>query len=136
MNIPYSGFGGMSRTTRTPVRIVMRPTSMTLSYPTVAGASRTVNFSSLGWTQGVVQFGHHSYTPFKDCESHPFICEPDTWHWDNISINPAKPFYQRQATPERITMVRDSSGEVLDVRWGGAGERRALVQRELQRPGA
>jgi hypothetical protein len=118
MNIPYSGFGGMSRTTRTPVRIVMRSTSMTLSYPTVAGASRTVNFSSLGWTQGVVQFGHHSYTPFKDCESHPFICEPDTWHWDNVRINPARPFYQRQATPERITMVRDSNARSLA--FGGA----------------
>ena len=114
MPIPYSGFGGMSRTTRTPVRIVVRPTSLTLSYPTVPGASRTVSFAALGWNQGIVQFGHHSYTPFKDCATHPeFICEPDTWHWDNVSINPSKPIYQLQATPERVTSIRDSGARTL-----------------------
>jgi hypothetical protein len=43
----------------------------------------------LGWGQGVVQFGHHSYTPLKDCEGD---CAPNTWHWDNVEINPAVPF--------------------------------------------
>lgn len=42
----------------------------------------------LDWDQGVVQFGHHSYTPTKDCAS----CTPNTWHWDNIEIAPAIPF--------------------------------------------
>jgi hypothetical protein len=43
------------------------------------------------WSQGVVQFGHHSYTPTKSdgCGS---VCQPNTWHWDNISISPAVPF--------------------------------------------
>jgi hypothetical protein len=51
----------------------------------------------LGFDTGVVQFGHHSYNPTKDCGStnHPGpdgTCKPGTWHWDNVSINPATPF--------------------------------------------
>lgn len=42
----------------------------------------------LGWDQGVVQFGHHSYTPTKDCGN----CSANTWHWDNVQIEPARPF--------------------------------------------
>jgi hypothetical protein len=43
----------------------------------------------LGWSQGVVQFGHHSYNPSKDCSA---PCGPNTWHWDNVQIAPARPF--------------------------------------------
>ena len=43
----------------------------------------------LGWSEGVVQFGHHSYTPDKDCSA---PCGPNTWHWDNVQIAPARPF--------------------------------------------
>jgi len=46
------------------------------------------DIASLGWQKGVVQFGHHSYNPTKGCDS----CEPNTWHWDNINIEPALPF--------------------------------------------
>ncbi len=42
----------------------------------------------LGWTQGVVQLGHHSYNPSKDGGTNT----PDTWHWDNIGVSPAVPF--------------------------------------------
>ena len=31
----------------------------------------------LDWTQGVVQIGHHSYNPMKDCTD----CRPNSWHW-------------------------------------------------------
>ena len=44
--------------------------------------AETVNFSS-----GIVQFGHHSYNPTKDGAG-----VPATWHWDNISVEPATPF--------------------------------------------
>jgi hypothetical protein len=51
----------------------------------------------LDWSRGVVQFGHHSYTPDKDC--YPELnsppggpCTANTWHWDNVSISPAAPF--------------------------------------------
>jgi hypothetical protein len=43
---------------------------------------------SLNWQSGVVQFGHHSYNPTKSCAD----CTPNTWHWDSIAINPARPF--------------------------------------------
>jgi hypothetical protein len=51
----------------------------------------------LDWSQGVVQFGHHSYNPAKDAgcplnQTSKTGCAPTTWHWDNISINPATPF--------------------------------------------
>ena len=43
---------------------------------------------ALDWSKGIVQFGHHSYTPEKDCTG----CAPNTWHWDNVQITPAVPF--------------------------------------------
>ena len=47
----------------------------------------------LPFTSGIVQFGHHSYTPDKDCSfAANLICKPNTWHWDNITISPAIPF--------------------------------------------
>jgi hypothetical protein len=43
------------------------------------------DFTPVAWTQGVVQFGHHSYNPLKNCHT----CSANTWHWDNITISPA-----------------------------------------------
>ncbi|MDT8306818.1 MAG: hypothetical protein RRC07_12850 [Anaerolineae bacterium] len=40
----------------------------------------------LDWGTGVVQFGHHSYTPHKDAG------KPNTWHWDNFFMMPVVPF--------------------------------------------
>lgn len=48
---------------------------------------------SLDWSQGVVQFGHHSYTPGKSCSG----CGPNTWHWDNVYMAPVVPFEIDQA---------------------------------------
>lgn len=44
-------------------------------------------FADIGYTQGVVQWGHHSYNPGKDGGN-----GPQTWHWDNMSINPSVSF--------------------------------------------
>lgn len=49
----------------------------------------------LGWSQGLVQFGHHSYNPTKYCTDlgRPASeCPPNTWHWDNVQISPSVPF--------------------------------------------
>lgn len=46
------------------------------------------DIEDLGWDVGVVQLGHHTYTPTKDCTS----CGPNTWHWDNLLIDSAQPF--------------------------------------------
>ena len=50
------------------------------------------DIESLGWSEGVVQLGHHSYNPTKcdagdDCGN-----EPNTWHWDNVELSQATPF--------------------------------------------
>ncbi len=46
------------------------------------------NIPQLAWTQGVIQFGHHSYNPTKDNAG-----VPATWHWDNITASPSVPFF-------------------------------------------
>lgn len=46
------------------------------------------SITPLNWSQGVVQLGHHSYNPTKACTG----CGPNTWHWDNVMIDPAVPF--------------------------------------------
>ncbi len=51
----------------------------------------------LTWTQGVMQLGHHSYNPQKDCDP-ALACEPNTWHWDNVSVSPGVPFTITRAT--------------------------------------
>jgi hypothetical protein len=56
---------------------------------------------ALGWNQGVVQFGHHSYNPTKDC-GNDGTCGPNTWHWDNVYINPAVPFTIIRANQRHI----------------------------------
>jgi hypothetical protein len=58
------------------------------------------DISALGWDKGIVQFGHHSYTPDKvGCSggSDPALAgvncgDGNTWHWDNFRIDPALPF--------------------------------------------
>ena len=76
MAIPYSGFGGHAADDADPGadRHALDVDDAELSDR--AGASRTFNFSALGWTQGIVQFGHHSYTPLKDCASTPELHLP------------------------------------------------------------
>ncbi len=50
-----------------------------------------IAFDDLGWDLGIVQFGHHSYNPYKDCENDG-SCAPNTWHWDNVVMAPTQPF--------------------------------------------
>lgn len=46
---------------------------------------------SLPFSQGILQVGHHSYTPTKDAGCGPppgqTSCEPDTWHWSDFAIS-------------------------------------------------
>ena len=58
----------------------------------------------LDWGQGVVQLGHHSYNPTKDCSN----CAPNSWHWDNVFIEPAVPFNMIKAD-RRYTNIFDGS---------------------------
>lgn len=49
---------------------------------------------ALNFTRGVVQFGHHSYTPDKECTPKPGVlsCTGDTWHWSDFFMSSSVPF--------------------------------------------
>lgn len=66
----------------------------------------------LDWDKGVIQLGHHSYTPTKDCAL-PYPCAPGTWHWDNLSISPATPFTMIRST-ERF-YLEPSQGAPISI---------------------
>ena len=63
----------------------------------------------LDFDKGVVQFGHHSYNPTKDCDDG--TCQPNTWHWDNVTISPAQPFTLIKATT-RATDASINGGRI------------------------
>jgi hypothetical protein len=69
----------------------------------------------IGFGSGVVQFSHHSYNPYKDCDNAnsastlvvenppaPVGCGPNTWHWDNVSFSSAVPFTIIKASPRYV----------------------------------
>jgi hypothetical protein len=92
------------------------------------------NMPALNWTTGVVQFGHHSYNPTKDDAT--ANAQANSWHWDNISISPARPFTMIKANrrsvnadrPGAVTLAQPAPdgaflrfagiGEALQVRFG------------------
>ncbi len=41
----------------------------------------------ISWNQALLSLGHHSYNPRKDNAG-----IENTWHWDNVTIDPAVPF--------------------------------------------
>jgi hypothetical protein len=54
--------------------------------------------SDLGWERGMVQLGHHSFSPTKDCPAPPHAppepgaaCVPNVWQWGNVSLQPVQP---------------------------------------------
>jgi hypothetical protein len=57
--------------------------------------------STLDWDKAVLQFGHHSYNPTKDT-SCAGSCSPNTWHWDNVTIERAQPFTLLKADQPRV----------------------------------
>jgi hypothetical protein len=62
----------------------------------------------LDWSRGVVQFGHHSYNPFKDCgmTNHQGFkpCGPGTWHWGSMSLVPSVPFTMIKADKNALNL--------------------------------
>ncbi len=57
----------------------------------------------LDWDMGVVQFAHHSFVPTQDCGE----CTPNSWEWDNIAIEPARPFTIIPATQRYVNRGTD-----------------------------
>jgi hypothetical protein len=61
---------------------------VTFGMPTYGLTWIDKTISALSWNKALVQFGHHSYSPDKS----PRSSLPNTWHWDNVIINPAQTF--------------------------------------------
>jgi hypothetical protein len=80
--------------------------------------------ADLGWDQGVMQFGHHSYDPTRNCPS----CGPNTWHWDNVYLSSAIPFTMLRADRRSVDPDTDPavsfpgpSPEGSRLRFAGVG---------------
>ncbi|MGE5594538.1 MAG: hypothetical protein ACM3S1_00735 [Hyphomicrobiales bacterium] len=98
--LSYSSFLTPDAQRRDTFEIHISSTHIKVGMPKYNQWWEDTNIPDLGWTQGVVQFGHHSYNP-KKCDGD---CQPNTWHWDNISISNAVPF----------TIIRADSREAHD----------------------
>ena len=79
--------------TRQTFRLTMTPSHIRMERLASATAPALVYFD--GPTDNfkrtnamIVQFGHHSYDPMKDCGN----CTPNTWHWDNMILTPSTSF--------------------------------------------
>ena len=86
------------------------------------------------WKESVVQFGHHSYTPFKECQwaFFPEECSEimaDTFHWDNMNLYPVTRFdiihgdtrlITDSTSSNRITFDRPAPADAY-IRFGGIG---------------
>jgi hypothetical protein len=98
----------------------------------------------LGWDVGVVQFAHHSYSPTKDTVV--ASAQPNTWHWDNVAINPSRAFkiiraQQRavdreaatfpSAAPQNARLRFSAYGTAIQVSFD-AGRTWANAARQLQ----
>ena len=108
-------FRPMGITTRdTPMETVLSPSANTRTHFQLEISSTHVRFGipetgtwwvdrevpTLKFTRGIVQFGHHSYTPGKECSPTPGVlsCTGDTWHWSDVAISRATPFTMLRST--------------------------------------
>jgi len=90
-NISYESFLTPSSTRRDTFELRISRTHIRFGMPAYNVWWQDMDVPDIGWTQGIVQLGHHSYTPYKgSCMSGG--CGPNTWHWDNVNISPAVPF--------------------------------------------
>jgi len=86
---------GPSPQTRITFEIQIDTTSTSVARPGCGGTLYTRNFPvETPFTSGVVQIIHHSYSPDKGAKTHwdpPLDGSANTWHIDNVSIQPARP---------------------------------------------
>jgi hypothetical protein len=86
--LSYESFLTPSASRRDTFELRISRTTLKFGMPTYNKWWIDTRFADLGWSQGVLQLGHHSYNPTK-CDG---SCSPNTWHWDNVSISNAVPF--------------------------------------------
>jgi hypothetical protein len=99
--VAYESFLRPSATRRDTFELRLSRTHLKFGMPTYNFWWTDVDIADLGWSSGVIQFGHHSYNPLKDCPAGQ-TCSPNTWHWDNVSISAAVPFTILRATPRAV----------------------------------
>jgi hypothetical protein len=103
----YESFLTPSATRRDTFELRLSRTHVRFGMPAYDFWWIDAEIADLGWDQGVVQFGHHSYDPTRYCAS----CGPNTWHWDNVRIEPAAPFTMLRA--DRRYVDAESEPEVV-----------------------
>jgi len=84
---PYDKVLGPSPTQRTAFELDISRTHIRFGMPEYNLWWIDTDVPDLGFNQGVVQVGHHSYNPTKATNGHP-----GTWHWSEFSISSAVPF--------------------------------------------
>jgi hypothetical protein len=133
---PYNQWLTPDPARRDTFELKISRTSLEFGMPNYPTAEKWVDatFDQLDWSQGVVQFGHHSYNPTKDCNvaNNPGpdgTCQPNTWHWDNVQISPAAPFTmiksdRRSVIGEQtaVNFAAPAPGNA-HLRFAGVGER-------------
>jgi hypothetical protein len=106
-----------SKTVRTPFEFTFTKTGYTFRVAPSApvGAGKVIlsgNWPTpLNYTSGVVQFQHHSYNPEK-CDTGTIdapTCQAGTWHWSNIGLSSAVPYYMAKPTDHRVASDGTSS---------------------------
>lgn len=107
--VGYENFLVPSAVVRTPFEVRISRTHIKVGAPTHNYWWVDEKMPNLGWDRGVVQFGHHSYTPDKDCQPEE-PCRPNTWHWGNVSIEPSAPFTMLKA--DHRVVGPESSGPI------------------------
>ncbi|MEM7798122.1 MAG: hypothetical protein AAF633_02940 [Chloroflexota bacterium] len=129
----------MSRKTRTTFRIEVEGDQLKIGLPAQGlwwyDRAAPEMFRRSNFREAIVQFGHHSYTPEKECAQTFFPSEcadqkADTFHWDNVTLYPASPFDLIHGSPRLITASSASKIFILDqpapsnahLRFGGIGK--------------
>jgi hypothetical protein len=83
----YDTVLGPSPTQRTQFELDISRTHIRFGMPEYKLWWIDTDVPDLGFSQGVVQLGHHSYNPTKAPNG-----RPGTWHWSEFSISSAVPF--------------------------------------------
>ena len=106
--VGYESFLQPDRARRDTVEIRLSRTHLRVGMPAYGTWWIDTDLPELDWDRGVVQLGHHSYNPTKDCNvantPKPPVetCAPSTWHWDDVRIEPAVPFSITRSTPRAV----------------------------------
>ncbi len=126
-----------SAAVRTPFQLQVSRTHVRFGLPGVPFWWIDQDVPDLGFDQGVVQLGHHSYNPLKDCAPPPppapaTVCAPNTWHWDNVALNPAAPFTILRGDPRVLDATTGATLTFPSAAPAGAFLRFALVGTSAQ----